>query len=152
MVPVPMSMQTYAVLLLGGLAGWRLGGATLGLYLLAGGAGLPVFAGGAGGPEHLTGPTAGYLLGFLLAAMLVGWLAEKGYTTTTVRSTLTMALGHLLILGLGTAWLAARIGGTAAYENGFQPFLLGGLAKSLLVALTISLWGHLRYREHEKRG
>ena len=78
--PVPMTLQTLAVLTLGALFGARLAAATVALYLGEGLIGLPVFAGAAAGPAYLAGPTGGYLVGFLLAAALVGWLAERGWT------------------------------------------------------------------------
>lgn len=138
MIPVPMSMQTYAVLLIGALAGLRLGALTVVLYIVAAALGAPIFSGGASGVSHLMGPTAGYLLGFVLAAGLTGYLAEKGWSSgRLLHGTLVMLLGHGLILVLGTAWLAGKIGVTQALEGGMYPFILGGIAKSLMVALTI---------------
>jgi biotin transport system substrate-specific component len=75
--PVPMTIQTFVVLVLGVAYGWRLAGATVLLYLAQGALGLPVFAAG-GGLAYMAGPTGGYLVGFLLAALVVGWLAERG--------------------------------------------------------------------------
>ncbi|MEM8996534.1 MAG: biotin transporter BioY [Acidobacteriota bacterium] len=137
MVPVPMSLQTYAVGVVGGLAGPRRGGAILGLYLAAGALGAPVFADGAGGVGHLTGPTAGYLLGFALAAVGVGALAERGWMSTARGAFAAMALGHVLVLGLGAAWLAAVTDPATAYRGGFEPFLLGAAVKSALAAATV---------------
>src|SRR5579871_344920 len=77
--PVPMTMQTLAVLVLGASYGWRLGGATLVAYSIEGAAGLPVFTGGAG-PLYMAGPTGGYLAGFVIASIFAGWCAERGYT------------------------------------------------------------------------
>ncbi len=138
MVPVPMSLQTYAVVVVGALAGWRLGAALVSLYLVAGAAGAPLFAGGSTGVEHLVGSTAGYLVGFVVAAALVGWLAEKGWTDRgLLRSSLAMLLGHVVTLSLGTVWLATRIGASPAIEHGLLPFLIGAAAKSILAALTV---------------
>ena len=139
MVPVPMSLQTYAVVLIGGLAGRRLGAGVLALYLLCGALGAPVFADGASGLHHLVGPTAGYLFGFLLSAFLVGHLAERGWTSSFFRSTLAMVLGHGVTLGLGATVLGFKTDWSTAYSGGFEPFLLGGLAKSILAAATILL-------------
>lgn len=75
--PVPMTMQTFVVLIIGATCGARLGAATVALYLAQGAVGLPVFAGG-GGLAYMAGPTGGYLVGFLVAAVVVGWLAERG--------------------------------------------------------------------------
>ncbi|HVU42198.1 MAG TPA: biotin transporter BioY, partial [Xanthobacteraceae bacterium] len=74
MWPVPMTAQTYAVLLIGAVCGFRLAAATVAAYLVEGAIGLPMFAGGAGGPQHLIGPTGGYLIGFLVGAAAIGWL------------------------------------------------------------------------------
>ena len=137
MVPVPMSLQTYAVLVIGAVAGPPLAGGTLLLYLLAGALGLPVFAGGASGLHHLAGNTAGYLVGFVLAAILVGFLAERWARDSFARLTVSLLLGHVVVLGLGATWLATKIGATAAIEGGFLPFLVGGLTKSILGAATV---------------
>ena len=138
MIPVPMSMQTYAVVVVGALAGWRLGGLTLVMYLAAGSAGAPLFAGGGSGTEHLLGNTGGYLLGFVLAAISVGYLAERSWTQRNFGyATTAMLFGHLIILVLGTLWLATSIGLHRAIEAGMTPFLLGALVKSLLAAVTV---------------
>jgi biotin transport system substrate-specific component len=123
--PVPMTMQTFVVLVIGTAFGWRLGAATVALYLLEGALGLPVFA---GTPErgiglaYMMGPTGGYLAGFLAAAVLCGKLAERGWDRNPWRTALAMTAGHLLILFLGWAWLAALIGPQKAYLTGVAPF------------------------------
>ena len=91
--PVPMTLQTLAVLTLGALFGARLAAATLTLYLAEGLVGLPVFAGAVAGPAYMVGPTGGYLLGFLLAAALVGGLAERGWMRNWLLAVAAMALG-----------------------------------------------------------
>ncbi|MEM6793980.1 MAG: biotin transporter BioY [Acidobacteriota bacterium] len=139
MTPVPMSLQTYAVVLFAGLAGWRLGGGAQLLYLLCGALGAPVFADGAAGWSHLAGSTAGYLFGFVLTGVFVGALAERGHTAHFLRSTSTMLAGHLVTLGLGALILGLKTDWATAYGGGFQPFLLGGLVKSALAAATILL-------------
>jgi biotin transport system substrate-specific component len=139
MVPVPMTMQTFGLVLLGALCGWRLAlGASL-AYLAEGAAGLPVFAGGAAGAHHLVGPTGGYLAAFPLAAALVGWLAERGWTTGLARSFAAMLLGHAVVLGLGAAYLAAQVGPEKAVAFGLTPFLLGSVLKSALAVATVEL-------------
>lgn len=111
--PVPMTMQTFVVLVIGMSFGARLAGATVLLYLCQGALGLPVFA---GTPErgiglaYMMGPTGGYLAGFLIAAILVGWLAERGWRRSILRIAVAAAIGHLVMLTLGTAWLAAAVG------------------------------------------
>lgn len=136
MVPVPMTMQTLAVLLAGVVLGSRWGGGAVLAYLALGLAGLPVFSDGASGPGPLTGPTAGYLLAFPLAAVLAGLLAERGRLSGLVPATAWLFGLHLLILTLGTGWLAVRMGVSAALAAGFTPFLIGAGVKSLLVALA----------------
>lgn len=144
--PVPMTMQTYVVLVIGAAYGWRLGGATVLLYLAQGWMGLPVFS---GTPErgiglaYMVGPTGGYLLGFLLAAVLIGWLAERGWDRSLWRMLLAMTLGHLLILGLGVAYLATLMDGlAAAIGAGFTPFVWATVVKTLLAAVTLPLAWH----------
>ena len=105
-----MTLQTLAVLTLGALFGARLAAATVALYLGEGLIGLPVFAGAAAGPVYLVGPTGGYLVGFLLAAALVGWLAERGWTRGWLLALAAMTLGHLVIFVAGFAWLAPMLG------------------------------------------
>ncbi|WP_051328683.1 biotin transporter BioY [Geminicoccus roseus] len=131
MVPVPMNMQTFAVTLVGALYGWRLGAITVLAWLGEAMIGLPVLSGGAAGPAHFAGPTAGYLAAFPIAAMLVGFLAERGWTVgNVVRSFAVMLLGNALILALGASWLAVLIGGEQAVALGVMPFLIGAALKS----------------------
>lgn len=137
MVPVPMTMQTFAIVVIGALAGWRIGLATLLAYLAQGAAGLPMFAGGAGGPMVFAGPTAGYLLAFPLAAALTGWLAERGWNRSLPLLSLCMLGGHVVILASGVAWLAVLIGPAQAVAAGLVPFLAGTVLKSALAAASI---------------
>ena len=96
--PVPVTMQTFAVFLIGLTYGWRLGGITVALYLVEGAIGLPVFAGGKGGMIVLMGPTAGYLYGFLLAAVACGWFAERGFDRSYFRLIVPLLAGNVLLL------------------------------------------------------
>ena len=132
--PVPMTLQTLAVLTLGALFGARLAAATVALYLGEGLIGLPVFAGAVAGPAYLVGPTGGYLVGFLLAAALVGWLAERGWTRGWLPAIAAMTLGHLVIFAAGFAWLAPALGAGKAWAVGVAPFYAATLAKTLLAA------------------
>ena len=132
--PVPMTLQTLAVLTLGALFGARLAAATVALYLGEGLVGLPVFAGVGAGPGYLAGPTGGYLIGFLLAAALVGWLAERGWTRGWPLAIAAMTLGHLVIFAAGFAWLAVALGAGKAWAVGVVPFAAATLAKTLLAA------------------
>jgi len=141
MVPVPVTMQTFAVTLIGALYGWRLGAITIAAWLVEGAVGFPVLSGGAAGVVHFVGPTGGYLFAFPLVGALVGWLAERGWNGNKVLLAFAaMLLGNLACLILGTAWLAVMIGAEQAVTFGFLPFLLGGLLKSALGAATLKLF------------
>lgn len=141
MVPVPVTMQTFAVTLIGALYGWRLGAITIAAWLVEGAVGFPVLAGGAAGASHFVGPTGGYLFAFPLVGALVGWLAERGWNGSQVLLAFAaMVLGNLACLVLGTAWLAVMIGLEQAITFGFLPFLVGGLLKSALGAATLKLF------------
>ena len=141
MVPVPVTMQTFAVTLIGALYGWRLGAMTIAAWLVEGAVGFPVLAGGAAGASHFVGPTGGYLFAFPLVGALVGWLAERGWNGNRVMLAFAaMVLGNLACLVLGTAWLAVMIGLEQAITFGFLPFLVGGLLKSALGAATLKLF------------
>lgn len=141
--PVPMTMQTFVVLVIGVAFGWKLGTATVMLYLIEGALGLPVFA---GTPErgigfaYMMGPTGGYLIGFIFGAALCGWLAERGWDRSFLRITIAMTAGHLLIFLFGWAWLSALTGSMAkAYVAGVAPFYAASLFKTLLAVLTVPL-------------
>ncbi len=138
MVPVPITMQTFAVTMIGALYGWRLGTLTVLAWLAEGMAGLPVLAGGAGGIAHFAGPTAGYLVSFPLMAAMVGWLAERGWTgRRLVQSFAAHFAANLFCLALGGAWLATLIGLEKAMMLGVVPFVLGALLKSALAAALL---------------
>jgi len=133
--PVPITMQTLAVLLLGVAYGPRLGAATVALYLLEAAIGLPVLAGGwseGAGLHLLYGPTGGYLAGFVVAAAVCGLLAERGWDRSLPQAAAAMVIGNLIIYALGLAWLAWQIGAPAAIRYGLLPFLLGDLLKIAL--------------------
>jgi biotin transport system substrate-specific component len=132
--PVPMTLQTLAVLTLGALFGARLAAATVALYLGEGLIGLPVFAGAAAGPAYLVGPTGGYLVGFLIAAALVGALAERGWTRGWLLALAAMTLGHVVLFATGFAWLALALGAGKAWAVGVAPFYAATVAKTLLAA------------------
>ena len=142
--PVPMTMQTFVVLVLGVAYGGRLAGATVLLYLAQGALGLPVFAGG-GGLAYMAGPTGGYLAGFLLAAVAVGWLAERGWARSAPSTLAAMLIGTAIIFGCGIAWLATLIGLPQAISAGLVPFLLSEAVKiALATALVPSAWRLMR--------
>ncbi|MER8845405.1 MULTISPECIES: biotin transporter BioY [Mesorhizobium] len=138
MVPVPVTMQTFAVTMIGALYGWRLGAVTIAAWLVEGAVGFPVLAGGAAGIQHFVGPTGGYLFAFPVTGALVGWMAERGWNGNRVLLAFAaMLLGNLACLALGTAWLAVMIGAEKAITFGFVPFIVGGLLKSALGAATL---------------
>jgi len=146
--PVPMTMQTFVVLGLGAAFGWRLGMATVALYLLQGAFGLPVFA---GTPEkgiglaYMAGPTGGYLAGFVLAAGITGWLAECGFDRNVFTMGLAMLAGTVAIYALGVGWLGALIGYEKAIQFGFVPFIPGDIAKLVLAAIVFpAAWTWLK--------
>ena len=143
--PVPMTMQTFVVLMVGMAFGWRLGAATVLLYLAQGALGLPVFA---GTPEkgiglaYMAGPTGGYLLGFVFAAALAGWLAERGFDRNVMLTAVAMLLGNAVIYIPGLLWLGAVVGwDKPVLEWGLTPFLFGDATKLALAALLMPmLW------------
>jgi biotin transport system substrate-specific component len=141
--PVPQSLQTLAVVLVGASLGSLRGGLALALYLLVGAIGTPVFADGAAGAAHLVGPTSGYFVGFVVAAVLVGWGAERA-RAGFLRAFFLMALGHLLILALGWLRLSFQLGSLGALEAGVLPFLWGGVAKSAAGAAAWTVWHRWR--------
>jgi biotin transport system substrate-specific component len=149
--PVPMTMQTFVVLVIGTGFGWRLGAATIALYLAEGALGLPVFA---GTPEkgiglaYMAGPTGGYLLGYLPAAALCGFLANRGWDRRIVTTALSMLLGTVVIYAFGLSWLGTVVGwDKPILAWGLTPFILGDLLKLALAAAVLPLaWkfvGHL---------
>ena len=136
--PVPITGQTLAVLLVGALLGSRRGALAVLAYIAEGFAGLPVFAGGAAGLARLFGPTGGYLVGFVAAAFLVGWLAERGWDRRFGTTLAAMTLGNLVIYGVGAVWLAVFVGGLSrAWSLGVLPFLPGDAIKIVLAAVLL---------------
>ena len=134
MWPVPMTLQTFAVLFIGLTYGGRLATATLLLYLAEGAIGLPVFAAG-GGLAHLVGPTGGYLVGFLLAASLLGFAVDRGLGKTLVPRLALLIAATVLIYVMGVSWLSGFVGLEKAVAVGMVPFLWGDAIKAALAAL-----------------
>ena len=142
--PVPMTMQSLVVLLIGMSYGMAFGGATLFSYLLAGYLGAPVFAGGSGF-AYMMGPTAGYLVGFLVAVLAMGALSERGWTRNWQTTFLAMLLGTVIIYLFGLAWLAYLIGGGQAIKFGLLPFIYGDMLKMILASMGVPyLWALLQ--------
>ena len=145
--PVPVTGQTFAVLLTGALLGSRMGALAMLVYLAEGAAGLPFFTRGAGGAHYLLfSPTAGYLFAFPAAAYVAGLLAERGWDRRFTTAAAAMALGSLVILACGWAWLSLFYGTAArAFAAGVLPFLVGDVVKVALAAAALPLgWSILR--------
>ena len=150
--PVPITMQSLAVILIGIAFGSRLGVAAVLTYLFEGLIGLPVFAGATAGPAYFAGPTAGYLAGFVLCAAIVGWLAEHGWDRTLGRATVAMAVGHVLLLVPGVLWLAVLFGMPKAIAVGLTPFIAATVVKTALgAALVGAFWSSLGSRRSAPR-
>jgi len=139
--PVPMTMQTFAVLVLGMAYGPRLGAATVALYLGQGALGLPVFAGAGAGLAYMAGPTGGYLAGFLISAWIVGHLAGRGWDRNLLSGVAAFIIGDAVLFACGMAWLAALAGFETAVAAGLLPFLPGEALKiALAAALMAAGW------------
>jgi biotin transport system substrate-specific component len=134
--PVPITGQTFAVLLTAAALGPARGLASQGLYLALGLVGLPVFAGAAHGPHVVLGASGGYLVGFLAAAAIVGAGARRGADRSPLRTLLLFALASAVIYAIGTAWLCLDTGMSvsAGISAGVTPFIPGDVAKALLAA------------------
>ncbi|MBX3575956.1 MAG: biotin transporter BioY [Rhizobiaceae bacterium] len=138
--PVDMSLQTLAVFLIAGVFGFRLGLATLLLYMAEGAAGLPVFQ---GTPEkgigllYMQGTTGGYLLGFVAAAAIVGWAADRGWDRSVVKFFAAVLAAELAIMGLGFVWLSYLLGTDIGWNAGVVPFIVPDMIKVALASLLL---------------
>lgn len=143
--PVPLTLQSFAVIVLAAALGRTRGVAAVGLYLLQGLAGLPFFAGGASGLAYALGPTGGYLAGFVASAWLVGTLAERRWDRSRARAWLLFVSAHSVIFVLGVGWLSRYVGSLPqAIAMGWLPFVPGEILKSGLAALLLpGMWGAL---------
>jgi biotin transport system substrate-specific component len=140
--PVPMTLQTAVVMLLGVSLGWRLAAASVLLYLAQGMMGLPVFAGPLAGPAYFAGPTGGYLLGFVAGAVVAGFAAERSRGIVGLLLGLVGATAAIYLCGV--AWLATFTGLSGALQAGVLPFLLGDAVKIGLVAALAAAGLRLR--------
>lgn len=139
--PVPITGQTLGVLLVGAALGSRRGSLSVVLYLIEGGFGLPFFAGGGSGWAAISGPTGGYLVGFIFAAYAVGWLAERGWDKRFLTAAMAMFVGEILIYAFGVSRLAYFVGVENALPFGLFPFIPGDAIKLALAALALpSTW------------
>ncbi len=142
--PVPVTAQTFAVLMIGALFGSRRGWVTILLYVIEGTAGLPVFAMGQGGAAVLLGPRGGYLVGFIAAAYVVGLLAEKGWDRRIGTTILAMLFGDALIYAVALSWLfclrwvfRVPIGAGSVLAIGLYPFIVGDILKIILAVILL---------------
>jgi biotin transport system substrate-specific component len=137
--PVPITGQTFAVLLTGATLGWKLGAAGQLLYVAVGALGVPVFSDASGGVEVITGATGGYLIGFILAAALVGWMAEHRQDRTFATMFTAFIVGSVVIYVLGVIGLmiSAEMSVAGAVEAGVVPFLLGDLIKAATAGVLL---------------
>ena len=141
--PVPLTGQTFGVLLVGAVLGSKRGAASMALYIALGALGLPVFAGGESGIAYLSGATLGYLIGFVLAAYATGLLAERGLERNVRTSLIPFLIGTLIIYICGVTWLAILLGSfDKAIAAGLLPFLIGDAIK--LIAASLALPGAWR--------
>lgn len=149
--PVPMTMQTFAIMVLGAALGARLGAAAVVLYIMEGMVGLPVFANTppqVPSPAYLMGPTGGFLASFVVAAFMIGFVADRGWLKKPFLFASVLIIANVLILALGGLWMAlfAKLASGAtgmgfenAYLKGIEPFLLSTVFKTMLAALALPL-------------
>ncbi|MDQ6794843.1 MAG: biotin transporter BioY [Chloroflexota bacterium] len=151
--PVPVTGQTFGVLLVGGALGFRRGLAAVALYVLLGLVGLPFFAEGKGGLQVILGASGGYLIGFVLAGSLIGRLAELGWDRNLLGAVGAMLIGNALIYVVGLPWLAVVTGWDASktLKLGLEPFIVGDLLKLALAAIVFpAAWWVVGHRPGER--
>jgi biotin transporter BioY len=144
--PIPVTAQTFAVLMIGTLLGAKRGGLAALAYIIQGALGLPVFAFG-GGFVELLGPTGGYLIGFIPAAYITGYLAQKGWDRRIGTTILAMILGNIVIYSFGLLWMSRLMGiSKSVLSVGLYPFIVGDLVKIVLAAAILPAgWKLLKY-------
>jgi biotin transport system substrate-specific component len=152
--PVPVTLQSFAVAALAAAFGWRIGVATVALYILEGMSGLPVFATG-GGPAYILGPTGGFIVGWLFMAYVIGLAADRGTSGKPLPLFGAMLLGNAISFLLGFSWLLAMGASAAwidqsnlvasAFEKAVQPFIVWDILKMAFAALTVAgVWSLVR--------
>ena len=145
--PVPVTLQTFAVILTGCLLGSGRGALAALLYLAEGSAGLPFFSGGTAGLAHLFGPTGGYLVGCVAAALVAGLLSERRPGRSWLGRLLTLAAADIVVFVFGVTWLGAFTGMARAVVLGFVPFVVGDALKIAVawgILEGVSLFGRRR--------
>ncbi len=148
--PVPLTLQTFGVLLSGAVLGWRRGAAAMVVYGALGLAGLPWFASHAGGTSILSGPLFGYVIAYPVAAGLVGWLSGRGFDRSPLRTAIMMLIGSAIIYAGGLPWLMVNlhVGLAKGLHLGVTPFLPGDAIKALAAALVLPASWALVNRQH----
>lgn len=138
--PVPVTLQTFGLMLIAAMLGSKRGTLAVVAYLIEGSIGLPFFAGGTAGIAVFGMPTAGYLLSFVPATYLMGAMLERGWKGSYLKTLLTFMIGSALILIVGASWLAFLVGGMqAALVMGVYPFIIGSALKSVAAASLVRL-------------
>lgn len=140
---IPISGQSFAVLVIGFLLGKKWGAICMLLYILLGGLGLPIFADGGSGFATLAGGSGGYLYGFVFAAYVAGMLNEKGWNKNLLQCVYVMVIGTIVILFFGLLQLTFKYGFWKALEYGLYPFIPGAIVKIFLGALVVYLYQKL---------
>lgn len=137
LIPVPLTFQSATVVLIGMMFGARNGGYVVATYLIAGLCGLPVFEGFASGVGTFLGPTCGYLLGFLPAAIISGYLAQNGFAKNSLTSFIAACIGASVIFFFGVSFLATSIGMHDAIAFGLLPFIISEPVKLFMLSLLV---------------
>lgn len=135
--PVPITLQSYVLLTLAALLGWRLAAVTVAAYIAIGLMGLGVFSNGRGGMAVLESPSAGFIVGFLVSAVLVAALEELWARARPLPLLGVIALGHLVLMLMGAAWMARTMGPALAIDKGFLPFVPGAVVKTIAAVATV---------------
>ncbi|WP_207456875.1 biotin transporter BioY [Herbiconiux sp. SYSU D00978] len=148
--PVPITGQTLAVLLVGATLGAKRGALSMALYAVLGIVGLPVFSDASSGFQVLAGPTGGYIIGFVAAAALTGWLAERAWDRTVLRAVVAFAAGTVMPFAFGLPWLAwaLQLNLEQTLAAGLWPFLIGGAIKAAIAAGVVRAgWAYFGRRD-----
>lgn len=146
MWPVPITGQTFAVLLVGTTLGAARGFISMSLYVLLGVFGLPIFTAGKSGLAYIAGPTGGYLIGFILAAVVTGWFAQRKWDRKALSAFISFLVGTTVIYAVGLPWLSVALGqlglpneASATLQAGFYPFIPGDILKAILAGALLPL-------------
>lgn len=147
MWPVPITGQTFAVLLVGTTLGALRGALSMALYVVLGAVGLPIFTAGKSGLAYFAGPTGGYLIGFVLAAIVTGWLAQRQWDRRFVGTVVSFLAGTVVIYAVGLPWLSVALGQlgypndlNATLQAGFYPFIPGDILKAVVAGALLPLF------------